>query len=329
MDENGLVSSACSEIVYYTKEERKSVLIFACGVSHALHIADEIEKLGEKCEMVCGDTPDGERADILARFKAGSLKYLANVNVLTTGFDAPNIDCVAMVRPTMSPGLYYQMVGRGFRLCEGKENALILDFGGNVMRHGPIDAMRIVDDHDRKNGRPMAKTCPNCQLLVALGCAICPGCGHNFPPREDREINHDSMASDAKILDEDSMRDLIVQRVSYCVHKKKNADDDAPKTLRVTYRVGLTESVSEWICIEHNGRPGMSARQWWSARTKDPYPSSAAEAVEIAAGGGLKEATQITVKHTAGEYFDRIVAYVLGNARPVALLPEEADEIPF
>ncbi len=59
---------------------------------------------------------DDERDRVLADFKAGKLKYLVNVNVLTTGFDAPNIDCVAMVRPTLSPGLYYQMVGRGFRL---------------------------------------------------------------------------------------------------------------------------------------------------------------------------------------------------------------------
>ena len=59
------------------------------------------------------------------------------------GFDAPNIDCVAMVRPTLSPGLYYQMVGRGFRLHPGKENCLVLDFGGNVLRHGPVDAIRI------------------------------------------------------------------------------------------------------------------------------------------------------------------------------------------
>ena len=66
------------------------------------------------------------------------MKYLVNVNVLTTGFDAPNIDCVALLRPTNSPGLYYQMVGRGFRLCEGKTDCLVLDFGGNVLRHGPV-----------------------------------------------------------------------------------------------------------------------------------------------------------------------------------------------
>ena len=63
--------------------------------------------------------------------------------MLTTGFDAPHIDCVVLLRPTMSPGLYYQMVGRGFRLAPGKQNCLVLDFGGNVLRHGPVDAIQI------------------------------------------------------------------------------------------------------------------------------------------------------------------------------------------
>jgi DNA repair protein RadD len=94
-----------------------------------------------ECGFVCGDTPAGRTDELLARFRGdqakrlferGKLKYLCNVNVLTTGFDAPHIDCVALLRPTMSPGLYYQMVGRGFRLHPGKQNCLVLDFGGNV-----------------------------------------------------------------------------------------------------------------------------------------------------------------------------------------------------
>jgi len=95
---------------------------------------------------------DKPRDDALARFRGNGeglfsepLPYLVNVNVLTTGFDAPNIDCIAMLRPTMSPGLYYQMVGRSFRMCPGKRDALILDFGGNVLRHGPVDSIRIAD----------------------------------------------------------------------------------------------------------------------------------------------------------------------------------------
>src|SRR5690606_6516527 len=101
-----------------------------------------------------------QRDELLADFKAGRIRALTNVNVLTTGFDTPGIDLIAFLRPTQSTGLYVQMAGRGTRPIYGegfdlttaegrlaaieagpKRNALVLDFGGNVVRHGPIDAI--------------------------------------------------------------------------------------------------------------------------------------------------------------------------------------------
>ncbi len=138
MDEDRLVGAACGETVGYTGD-RRGVLIFASGVRHGEHIVRVLaEQHGIECGFVTGETPTKQRDAILNRFRQGELQYLCNVNVLTTGFDAPHIDCVALVRPTLSPGLYYQMVGRGFRLHPGKQNCLVLDFGGNVLRHGPI-----------------------------------------------------------------------------------------------------------------------------------------------------------------------------------------------
>ena len=64
---------------------------------------------------------------------------MVNCDVLTTGFDAPNTDMIVMLRPTQSPGLYVQMMGRGMRIAEGKKDCLILDFAKNIERHGPIN----------------------------------------------------------------------------------------------------------------------------------------------------------------------------------------------
>ena len=138
------VRMACEEIGDRT-QEHKSVLIFCSGVEHAEAVRDRM--VGS--ELITGETQD--RDAILERFKRGETKYLVNVNVLTTGFDAPNVDCVVLLRPTLSPGLYYQMVGRGFRLCEGKADCLILDFGGNVQRHGPINRIRV---EKKSKGKP-------------------------------------------------------------------------------------------------------------------------------------------------------------------------------
>ena len=104
-----------------------------------------------------GETPFPEREDSIATFKAGMVRCLVNVNVLTTGFDAPRVDLLAMLRPTLSTGLYVQMVGRGTRKADGKVNCLILDFAGNCRRHGPVDR---VASRSRRPERPSRR--PRC-----------------------------------------------------------------------------------------------------------------------------------------------------------------------
>jgi DNA repair protein RadD len=277
------------------------------------------------------------RDQTLEDFKNGNLKYLVNVNVLTMGFDAPNIDCVAMVRPTMSPGLYYQMVGRGFRLHPDKDDCLVLDFGGNVMRHGPVDQIRIQTIETRGEGAAPAKECPQCQALVATGFAVCPHCGFVFPEPETNQ--HDAEASTEGILSgEVSIDEYEVQDIYYAVHTKRDANDDAPKTLRVEYRVGWQQYHSEWVCFEHSGWARQKAESWWRLRSNAPIPNTAAEAVAMANQGALCETKSITVRSTTGEQYDRIVGYEHGDIpewNEDAVVDSEADycmaddEIPF
>ncbi len=315
MDDDNLVLSACREIIEYTKD-RKSVLIFASGVRHGQHICRVMnERHRVECGFVCGETLPFERDEALRRFRSGELKYLCNVNVLTTGFDAPNIDCVALVRPTLSPGFYYQMVGRGFRLHPGKIDCLVLDFGGNVLRHGPVDAIRITDSASNGNGDAPAKECPQCHAVIAAGYANCPECGHEFPPPNRRK--HEATASSEGILSDQITRtEHEVSETFYCVHVKRDAPPDAPRTMRVDYRIGFNQYVSEWTCFEHTGFPRRKAEQWWVQRSNEPVPSSADEAVDLAEAGALAPTRAITVEHQAGEKFDRVVAYRLGDKPP-------------
>ena len=331
MDDDRLVEAACAEIVEYSAD-RNAVLIFASGVKHGQHIVSTLaDRHGIECGFVCGETPTKDRDAILDRFRQGDLKYLCNVNVLTTGFDAPHIDCVALVRPTMSPGLYYQMVGRGFRLHPGKENCLVLDFGGNVLRHGPVDDIQV-STVDRGEGQAPAKECPECRALIAAGFATCPQCGYEFPPPERRK--HEAKASEAGILsDQVTTAEYQVQDVFYSVHTKRGASDDAPKTMRVDYRVGWHQYKSEWVCFEHEGYARQKAVAWWRRRSPDPVPDTAQRAVEIAEGGGIAPTLAITVRSVAGEEFERIVDHELGPMpEPVEADPYfgyDPEEIPF
>ncbi|MCK6458188.1 MAG: hypothetical protein L6Q92_16870, partial [Phycisphaerae bacterium] len=328
MDDDNLVLSACREINEYTKD-RKSVLIFASGVRHGQHICRVMsERHKVECGFVCGETLPFERDEALRRFRAGELKYLCNVNVLTTGFDAPNIDCVALVRPTLSPGLYYQMVGRGFRLHPGKADCLVLDFGGNVLRHGPVDQLRINGIGSDGTGAAPAKECPQCHEIIAAGYAQCPACGHVFPPPQQR--THDGTATSEGILSDQAARtEHEVTEVFYSVHVKRDAPPDAPRTMRVDYRIGFNQYVSEWVCFEHEGYARQKAVQWWRQRSNEPVPETAEAAVDLAEMGALTPTLAITAMHKPSEKYDRVVAYRLGE-KPPRLDSEEGlpDEFP-
>ncbi|HCG8411905.1 TPA: DEAD/DEAH box helicase [Vibrio parahaemolyticus] len=116
------------QIIQYARE-RKGVMIFAATVRHAQEIHGLLPE-GETA-IVISDTPTPERDAIIQAFKNREIKYLVNVSVLTTGFDAPHVDLIAILRPTESVSLYQQIVGRGLRLSEGKNECLVLDYAGN------------------------------------------------------------------------------------------------------------------------------------------------------------------------------------------------------
>jgi DNA repair protein RadD len=338
MDDAALVEAACAEVAEITKD-RKSVLIFASGVQHGRHVVSVLaEKHGIDSGFVCGETPDGERDELLTRFRGEQrrlfqhppLKYLCNVNVLTTGFDAPNVDCVVLLRPTLSAGLYYQMVGRGFRLHPGKANCLVLDYGGNVLRHGPVDQLQVIEKRGDGTGEAPAKECPSCRALIAPAYSNCPQCGHAFPSPERKK--HESQASKAGVLSgQVTDCEYEVRDITYSVHTKKDADESAPKTLRVDYRLGLDYWVSEWICIEHTGWARRKAEQWWKARSPDPPPDTAQEAADLANNGALAHTEFVTVRSVAGEKFERIQSCRLGPKPEPSLLHAviDLDDVPF
>lgn len=654
MDNEALVTSACREIVELTRD-RKSVLIFTASVDHCKHVAEKIQAFsGKECAIVTGDTSPAERAEIIARFKGESisadlfgtpkppLKFLANVNVLTTGFDAPNTDCVVMLRPTNSPGLLIQCAGRGTRLspetgktnciaegtmiltdrglvpiekvttqmklwdgieyvphggivfkgernvieyagltatpdhkvwsehhwrthgecaasgkpisCTGIEgkavreadgyfrygscqggvadsqtasainaqtqvcidavsvrngcmevsgqsqkrhgwmpclrqtapcpemagcqdwkregqmreseqspicglrgtrnpvllrrpdgygtladgalrlhgqedanrqdrqqrklrarqcedddsehqwneqeasaqsenasvqagtsgsaicgrnalqsdftglqqrgdcrtvqlpvlqtkrrvwdilnagprhrftangllvsNCLVLDYGGNILRHGPLDMIKVKEPGSGKGGDAPAKKCPQCLALIHAGYTACPECGYVFPPKESNDKMTQTASSAGVISGQVDYTDYEVLDVYYCVHEKRGADPDAPKTMRVDYQVGFNEFKSEWVCPEHTGYARGKFEKWWHERAAlgCPMPRSAREAVSLANEGLLAAPESITVKTIAGERFERVTGFRL-KERPVMREPGEDLEV--
>ncbi|MEP3483285.1 MAG: DEAD/DEAH box helicase [Sneathiella sp.] len=256
-----ITSGAVDEIVKMG-QDRKGWIVFCSGVDHSLHVRDEIRSRGYSCETIVGSTPAEERAQILADYKAQKIRCLASMNVLTTGFNAPHVDLIGMMRPTESSGLYVQMVGRGTRLSPNKKNCLVLDFAGNVERHGPVDAVNPQDKGGASEGGGDAptKACPECQEIVLIAVRECPQCGYAYP---EPEVKIKASASLDAIMS-NQIKPVVhrVTRVDYRMHEKPLK----PPSLRVDYFDGYVAVASEWICFEHTGYAHSKAVKWWRAR---------------------------------------------------------------
>ena len=270
VDQEVITRAAVSEIIAYG-EDRKSWLAFCSGVDHARHVAEEFRSRGISCETIFGDTPKDERDGIIAAFKRQEIRALASMGVLTTGFNAPAVDLIAMLRPTKSAGLYVQMAGRGTRLAPGKENCLVLDFAGNVSRHGPIDLVEPRKPGGGGGGEAPTKVCPECESILPIAASECPDCGYEFPSPE---VKIAPTASTLAILSGKRDRWVEVTSVTYRKHTKQGS----PPSMRVEYHCGLAIH-REWVCFEHQGYARLKAEGWWQRRSAAPLPATVDEAI--------------------------------------------------
>lgn len=165
-------------------EGRAHVVAFAVTISHAEKLAAAFRDKGIPAGCVhSGMTADARRAALDA-FEHGQTRVICNVGVLTEGWDCTAVDCMLMCRPTMSPALYVQMIGRGLRPHPGKEDCLVLDMSGNCRRHGAPE-YPIIDiptgGRGKKKKEDRMKICERCAELCPPSASVCPACGWAFP----------------------------------------------------------------------------------------------------------------------------------------------------
>lgn len=269
------VDAAVAEMVDVAQARgRRKWLVFCAGIDHADEVAKRLESRGIRSATIYGTTSRDERSGHIERFRNGEITALVNVGVLTTGFNVKDVDLVAIMRATKSESLYIQIVGRGLRTFPGKDSCTVLDYGENVLRHGPVNRVRI---KTKGEGDAPTRVCPECQEVVMLSDKQCSACGFVFPP-PDREPNakNERLASDLQAiqLEVPKPERCEVSGVFYKAHNKPGK----PTSLKVTYICGL-RSVSEWVCFEHEGFARRKAEQWWQESASNP-PASVEEALE-------------------------------------------------
>jgi DNA repair protein RadD len=337
---------------------RTSAIVFAANLEHAARLRNELQMRGVSCEVVEGDTPQETRDAIYTKFKARKLQCICSCEVLTTGFDAPVVDVVALVRATLSPALYVQMVGRETRpiyedgfdpdadgctaeqrlasMARGlKPNALLLDYGGNIDRHGPIDEVRVKPK--RGTGEAPVKTCEGCLAQCAAGCRVCPHCGKEFPPPEPKS-KLEEKASEKAVLSfmarQEPPRKEVVGSVEWSKHFKRVPDGEtATPTLRIDYLSPKKGALSyerrvasEWLCFDHDegSYARKKAERWWDDNVGCRQPESVDDAIALLDFGYMAKVTQVTLVKD-GKY-DR-VTHVL-QVRPEQAAAEADDDPP-
>lgn len=314
---------------------RNSVLIFVQSINHGKMLQMAMEWNDMPATMVSGDVPKDELSIILDDFETRKFKYLINCNLLTTGYDAPCVDMVAIIRSTMSKGLFEQMVYRGCRPYESKENFLLLDMGGNLMRHGALGSPYKAKKSKEEKRTP-GKVCPQCESFCKIGEVECAECGFGFPPPEVRKVNHDYEADDGSNTVYDNVPLIYnVREVFYREHKGKNGK---PNTLRVDYICdeAIYGNVSEWLsphgesewsrnkCHEFFGNRGlildgdtkdfsMDDLIWNAQYLKKPIEITVVQEGKYQKVKGYKYAT------TSGE----------GNTKGISEVDLQGDFIPF
>lgn len=258
---------------------RKKWLVFCNGVEHSFAVRDEFRRHGIKCETVTGETPDDERSNILETFKTCTeTMAVTNNAVWTTGVDVPDIDAIIMIRHTMSGGLLVQMAGRGTRPAiavdqyetaeerrkaireSHKPNCLFLDFAGNIERHGFIDQIKGKKKGEKGSGEAPVKFCPECFSICHASAKNCPDCGFKFVTQSKIKLTD---AYDGEIMSGETApewRDVL--NINYIPHNMQKKDKTP--CLRVKYTLDDGTSVSEYICVCHDGFARQKADNWWN-----------------------------------------------------------------
>lgn len=281
VDRSGITNKALDELLFHARNEnRKCWLIFATGVEHAEHIAAELRERGVWAQAIHSKTPKEDRDAWIRHFKKPTdvERCLVTNNVLTTGFNCPQIDLLGILRNTLSTSLWVQLLSRGTRPAPGKKDCLVLDFAGNTRRLGAInDPMIPKPKGEKQDGEARVKECMQCGTYNHAAVRFCTCCGNEFP----RMVKFKETAGTDVLIKsvEMEIKNFDVTEVSY--RKWAPRHSTKPPSLLVTYSCGPIQKFSEWVCLQHEGFASKKARDWWRERApmSDDPPSTIDDAL--------------------------------------------------
>lgn len=323
-DKEGITFAAVAETYEVgMANTRLKWMFFTTGEKHGQHVTDCLRDIGIEVRFVHSKMAGGDsaRAEAIKWFcePGNFVKALVNIDTLTTGFDCPDLDLLVILRPTMSPGLWVQILGRGTRpayatgfdlltqqgrlaaIAAGpKPNCMVLDFAGNTARLGPINRVEIPLPPGKKGGgEAPARLCPEdeggCNTWVWAASITCEHCGFEFPPPK-HKLNAGASTATlvAGVGTEAEYEVLTPDSVAYSLHKSRRGTT----SLKVMYMCGITVH-TKYHSFDDANFAGVKAREWWRAAADMRWlqlPTTCAEALNYAHQKALREPKFIRVR---------------------------------
>lgn len=297
----------------------KRTIIFSSGLEHSKNIQEELSKYNKSSVVIDSTLDLADRINYIESFKQGQVDFLINYNILTTGFDCPEIDCIVVMRPTKSSVLWVQALGRGTRPAPEKEKCIVLDYGGNTHRLGTINDPFIPKKKESKKngmGKQPVKDCPECGAILHLAEKKCTECGYEFPVKNNLTLN-----SSEKDLISISEHEIIVAKVNRFFGEAYKS-----RAGKKMFRIGIdinTHIIYEYLDVEGFGFPYHKAKQIWGTFTNIPLPKTIEECVEYEEQGVLNSPYKVRVWLNPPTKYPKILNYIFDVDK------DEYEDVPF
>jgi len=309
------------------------VCVFGCTIDHTEKLTEAFQDRGHSAVVIHSQLDRKTRNANIKAWQTGRVKVAVSINILTEGFDFPELSCLLFCRPTLSPTLFVQAIGRVVRIAEGKNEALLIDLTNNTKTFGTnLDnpQFNIPKAGAGEGEAPTAptKVCPGfdndgffCGMPVHAGLKYCPRCGYEFPT--DGWV--EAKLGDLKQVSFTGREEPIsyeVKRVSYEEHLSQRS---GKALMKVSYWCGdilnPQKRFMDFICLpdQYHGYAVQKARRWWEERSDEPFPDTVEEALFLA--DSLNQPTFISVDQN-GKY-PRIVNHEFDSPG------HDGDEVPF
>lgn len=263
--------------------EKKKTVIFAVDIKHAKIITDFFISQNVRASVIHSRMKSTAVQDTVKAFRTNDDLVLVNVGILTIGSDIPEIEAIFLARRVSMPPMFFQIIGRGTRLCDAirKRECLIIDLCGSVFLHGtnPDVYISAVAAKKKPTDR-LLQLCPRCEILCSLNTRICK-CGFVFPVPENPEVTRRRELAEkkaaGKIIDFDPEAFLHTVACDKCLYSTHRSTSPLP-TVRIRFYSEGREVVNKWTAPQHPERAGEMSRDLWKRMGGKPEaPKTVAE----------------------------------------------------